>query len=167
MSGDPYDGHNPILVLLLAIAGLIATPWLGIRGVLTLTRAGAAWTTRTALKGAALLACAGMVGMYTWGVLHLVLLDESRQMTACQEALGPVGSKLLDGYEPSFVPLQFGCHTKSGWTYEAVVPGYVNPVTGIFGLTAGALALAVRYSGSGPRGGHPLARAADATTTGG
>ncbi|WP_329123741.1 hypothetical protein [Streptomyces sp. NBC_01465] len=149
MSGDPYDGHHPVLVILVAVAGCVAALWIDIRAVLLLSRAGAGWTTRTAVKGAALLVWAGMIGMYTWGVLHLVLLDEDRQLRACQEALGPERAKLLDGYETSFVPLRFGCHLENGWTYEAVVPGYVNPVTGIFAVTAGVLTLVVRYSSEG------------------
>ncbi|MER7046899.1 hypothetical protein [Streptomyces jumonjinensis] len=140
MPGDaPYEGHNPVLVILLILIGIIATPWLAIRAVVLLVRAGIKRTTHALLKGAAALAWAGAIGIYTWGVLHLFFLDESGQAEACREALGPGRSMLLDGYEPSFIPLRFGCHIEGGQTYEAAIPGYVNPATGVFTVTAAAL----------------------------
>lgn len=137
MSGDaPYESHNPVLLLLLLLTGVIATPWLAVRAGLLLARTGARRTRRTLLKGAVALAWAGMIGMYTWGLLHLFFLDESNQAKACQETLGPEKIKNLNGYESSFVPLRFGCRTESGRTYEAAIPGYVNPVTGLLGVTS-------------------------------
>ncbi|MEE1751543.1 hypothetical protein [Streptomyces sp. SP18CS02] len=145
MSGDPYDGHNPLLVILLALAGIVVTPWLTLRAVVLLSRGAAARAVHTAVRGAVALVWAGAVGMYGWGVLHLVLLDESNQALACREVLGPERSPLLDRYEPSFVPLRFGCHVRGGQTYEAAVPGYVNPVAGALGVAAVALTFAVRF----------------------
>ncbi|KUO21857.1 hypothetical protein [Streptomyces dysideae] len=143
MSGDePYAGHNPVAVLLLALAGLIATPGLAIYAVVTLIRAAAKQTLGSLLKGAAVLAWVVTIGMYTWGVLHLLLLDESAQAAACTQVLGGPEKRsevVIDRYETSFIPLHFGCHVKGGRTYEAAVPGYVNPVAGMSAVTAVAL----------------------------
>ncbi|MFF7202456.1 hypothetical protein [Streptomyces sp. NPDC008141] len=144
MSGDPYDGHNPLLVLLLALAGLLVTPWVGVRAVVLLIRAGATRSARTGAKGLAVLAWAGAVGVYTWGVLHLAFLDESGQSLACREAVGKETAQRVEGYEPSFVPLHFGCRVDGGRIHEAAVPGYVNPAAVIFGVIAVALTVAVR-----------------------
>lgn len=144
MSGDPYDGHNPLLVLLLALTGLLVTPWVGVRSVVLLIRAGANRSARTGAKGIAVLAWAGAVGMYTWGVLHLAFLDESGQSIACREAVGKENAQSVVGYEPSFVPLHFGCRVDGGRIHEGAVPAYVNPAAVIFGVSAIALTIAVR-----------------------
>ncbi|WP_369248034.1 hypothetical protein [Streptomyces sp. R41] len=137
MSGDqPYAGHDGTAVLLLTLIGLVATPWLVVHGVRLLFRARAAGTTVAAVKSAAALAWAGAAGMYTWGVLHLVFFDDADQSQACDTA---VGTRQLTGYEPSFIPLHFGCRTSDGHTYEAVIPSYVNPATAVFLVCAVAL----------------------------
>jgi hypothetical protein len=143
MSGDePYAGHNPVVVLLLSLAGLLATPGLAIYAVVTLVRAGRRRTRAGLLKGAAILAWVATVGMYTWGVLHLLLLDEHAQAAACTKVLGGPDKRsevVVDRYETSFVPLRFGCHVKGGKTYEAAIPGYLNPVAGVSAVSAVAL----------------------------
>ncbi|MFD9463587.1 hypothetical protein [Streptomyces sp. NPDC060027] len=140
MSGDePYAGHNPLAVLLLAAAGLGATPWLLAHGVRLLFRAGAARTAGAALAAATALTWAAAVGMYTWGVLHLVFLDESSQSQACAKA---VGTRQIAAYEPSFVPLRFDCRTSDGHTFEAVVPSYLNPSVAVLGVGAAAFTCA-------------------------
>ncbi|MFC8827632.1 hypothetical protein ACFT9I_20090 [Streptomyces sp. NPDC057137] len=139
------DASNDLyirLVLLLSLAGVVATPWLVVRGVVLLLRTGNRRTTHTVVKGAVALTWACAIGMYTWGVLHLVLLDESNQARACEEALGPERAELVEGYEYQFMPLRFKCRVTGGQTFQAVVPGYVNPATGIFGVSAAALMLA-------------------------
>ncbi|MFD4525170.1 hypothetical protein ACFWP7_14865 [Streptomyces sp. NPDC058470] len=139
-SNDLYIG----LVLLLSVTGVVVTPWLAIRGVVLLVRARRERTTRTVVRGAAVMAWACMAGMYTWGMLHLLMLDESNQALACSERLSSAQVKSVDGYEYSFLPLQFRCRVTGGQTYAAVVPGYVNPVAGILGATAVALTFVVR-----------------------
>lgn len=141
------DASNDVyipLVLMLSLTGVVVTPWLVIRGVVLLARTGNRRTTHTAVKGAVALAWACAIGMYTWGVLHLVLLDESNQARACEEALGSERAQLVEGYEYQFVPLRFKCRVVGGQTFQAVVPGYVNPAAGIFGVSAAALMLARR-----------------------
>ncbi|WP_406331685.1 hypothetical protein [Streptomyces sp. NBC_00203] len=145
MSGDqPYAGHDGTAVLLLTLIGLVATPWLTVYGIRLVFRArkaakaGKPGTTRAALKSAAVLAWAAMAGMYTWGVLHLVFFDDPDQAQACRTA---IGTRRLTGYEPSFIPLHFGCRTSDGHTVEAVIPSYINPAVAVLGVAAVALTL--------------------------
>ncbi|GFH37804.1 hypothetical protein [Streptomyces pacificus] len=142
------DASNDIyipLVLLLSVTGAVVAPWLAIRGVRLLSRTGTKRATLALIKGVAALACACSAAVYTWGLLHLMILDESGQAQACSERLNSEQYEFVDGYEYSFIPLSFNCRVNSGQTYEAVVPGYVNPTTGMFGLTAAALTVAARY----------------------
>ncbi|WP_406219879.1 hypothetical protein [Streptomyces canus] len=135
MSGDaPFEGHNPAVVLLLILLGVIATVWLTVRGIRLLVRARTARTTRASLTAAATLAWAALIGMYTWGVLHLFLFDDTDQSQACNKA---VGTRQLTGYEPSFIPLSFGCRTGDGDVVEAdVIPSYVNPASAVLAVCA-------------------------------
>ncbi|MER6800645.1 MULTISPECIES: hypothetical protein [Streptomyces] len=139
-SNDLYIG----LVLLLSLVGIGVTPWLAVRGARLLLRAGGKRDTHTAVRGAATAAWACAAGMYTWGVLHLLFLDESGQARACAERLRSEQVKSVDGYEYSFIPLHFTCRVTGGQTYEAVVPGYVNPAAGILGTTAAVLTFVAR-----------------------
>jgi hypothetical protein len=108
MTGDePYAGYNDIVVLLLLLAGVIAIPWLAVYGIRLLIRAQTTRTRAAVLKPAAALAC--------------------RVAT---------GSDHVAGYDPSFIPLRFGCLVGNGHTVDAAVfPPYLN-------LTVGALAVA-------------------------
>ncbi|MET7387185.1 hypothetical protein ABZT50_18160 [Streptomyces sp. NPDC005505] len=140
MSGDqPYAGHNSVAVLLLTLAGLVATPWLVVHGIRLLLPARRARTDRTALKATRSLVWAAAAGMYTWGLLHLFFFDDADRSQACDTA---IGSRRLTGYEPSFIPLHFGCRTSDGHTFEAVVPSYINPAVAVLGAGAVALTLA-------------------------
>lgn len=136
LSGDqPYAGHDPTAVLLLSLAGAIATPWLALYGVRLLFRAKTARTTAAAFKSAAALAWAAMVGMYTWGILHLLFLDDQNKALECTAAVG----KHFTGYAASFIPLQFGCRTGDGHTVEAVIPSYINLAAAVLMVCAVAL----------------------------
>ncbi|MEU8787920.1 hypothetical protein [Streptomyces sp. NPDC048643] len=140
MSGDqPYAGHNSVAVLLLSLAGLVATPWLLVHGLRLLLPARRARTFAAPLKATRSLVWAAAVGTYTWGLLHLFFFDDADRSQACATA---VGTHRLTGYEPSFVPLHFGCRTSDGHTFEAVVPSYINPAVAVLGVGALALTLA-------------------------
>ncbi|MFD5649877.1 hypothetical protein [Streptomyces sp. NPDC127039] len=136
MAADaPFAGHDPATVIVLALAGLVATACLGVfgvvRGVRTLRGRHRGLTAGLRTGGLAAAACA--VGMYTWGVLHLAVLDESGQADACHEALN--GRKPV-AYEATYLPLAFGCVADDGRTYDVAVPGYVTPVSGLFAVSA-------------------------------
>ncbi|MEV7779927.1 hypothetical protein [Kitasatospora sp. NPDC088351] len=137
MSGDqPYEGHDGIALLLLTLAGVIATPGLFVYGVRVLIRARRAGTRAAALAPAAVLTWAGVAGMYTWGLLHLFMSDDYGDSRACTAA---AGTGRVVGYDPSFVPLEFGCRIDDGRTAGVIVPGYVNPVLAVLAVCAVAL----------------------------
>ncbi|MFJ7767388.1 hypothetical protein ACIQ1J_02855 [Streptomyces sp. NPDC097107] len=131
MSGDePYTEHVGAILVLLILAGLITVVWLTVRVITGLVRSrrnGA-----TLLGPAAVLAWDAAVGMYTWGLLHLLFFDDHAQAQACEKA---VEGKVA-GYEPTFVPLHFGCRAGDGRVVEAVIPSYVNPATVLLGICA-------------------------------
>ncbi|WP_211343282.1 hypothetical protein [Actinomadura pelletieri] len=120
-------------MLLLILAGTPATIWLVLYGVRLLVRASRLRTATATLKAGAVLAWAATIGIYTWAVLPLLFFDDPDQSKACNEA---VGAKRLAGYEPSFVPLRFGCRTGDGHTVEAIIPSYVNLSVTVLGLCA-------------------------------
>ncbi len=139
LAGDqPYEGHDPAIVLLLLLAGAIATPWLFICGVRLALRARAVRSTTAAIRAVATLAGGATVCMYTWGVLHLLFFDDADQAAACNAV---VGKGRLTGYAPSFAPLHFGCRSNDGRTVEAVIPSYLNP--SVIMLASCAVALTV------------------------
>ncbi|MGW1147508.1 hypothetical protein ACWD6I_21185 [Streptomyces sp. NPDC002454] len=127
----PFVGCAPVAFLLLAFVGLVTTASLGVLGLVRTVR-GEHRGLAARLRTAGSLAFTGAVGAYTWGMLHLAMLDESAQADACHEALG----RALVGYEPTYVPLAFGCVADNGRTYDAAVPGYVNPLAGLLGISA-------------------------------
>lgn len=158
-SSEPYQPHNSLVVLLLIAAGVVGTPTLALRGLwigaMLLVRAGrvpAAVTWTAAVKSAALLVWAGAVGMYTWGVLYLVFTDDYGQSLECDAV---AGERRVVDYEPSFVPLRFGCRLDDGRTIDVIVPDYVNAWA--FPLAGCALALTLlvraRKNRSGERTG--------------
>ncbi|MFC8216651.1 hypothetical protein ACFUTY_00550 [Streptomyces sp. NPDC057362] len=131
MSGDqPYAEHEGAVLLLLLLAGLVAVVWLTVRAVTGLVRARRRGT--TLLAPAAVLAWDAAVGMYTWGLLHLFFFDDHAQAEACAKAV----EGRVTGYEPTFVPLHFGCRTGDGRVTEAVIPSYLNPATLLLGICA-------------------------------
>ncbi|MEU5282643.1 hypothetical protein N7925_14775 [Streptomyces sp. CA-278952] len=139
-SDDLYIG----LVFLLTPLGIGLTLWMTVRGLRLLLGRRGGRDARTLVRGAAAVAWACAFGFYTWGLLHFVTLDESRQAQACEERLGAERARSVDGYEYAFLPVKFRCHLTGGQTYDAVVPGYVNPAAGLFGVTAAALTYAAR-----------------------
>ncbi|MDQ1036407.1 hypothetical protein QFZ75_002823 [Streptomyces sp. V3I8] len=141
---DASDDLYIALVLLLSAAGIVVTPWLVTRAVRLLRRDGGGRDAQTVVKGVAALTGACAVGLYGWGVLHLLMLDESGQALACEKRLRSEQVESVVGYEYSFLPLHFRCRVTGGRTYDAVVPGYVNPVAGAFGAAALALTWAAR-----------------------
>ncbi|MFE0103989.1 hypothetical protein [Streptomyces sp. NPDC059009] len=141
MTTDPFDGHDWMSLMGIALLGLILTTSLTAYACTTLTRHGlplagpAVW-----LRATAALSGAGAIALYAWGAVHLMTFDETSRTDACQHAVGPAHAGDIDGYRPTYLPLRFGCHVKGGATYDVGVPGYVNP--GALGLGVAAVVLA-------------------------
>ncbi|MFD4032482.1 hypothetical protein ACFWVP_18660 [Streptomyces sp. NPDC058637] len=141
---DTSDDLSIGLVFLLTPLGIGLTLWAAVRGLRLLRGRRGRRDAHTAVRGAAAAAWACAFGFCTWGLLHLMTLDESRQALACQERLRTEPAGSVSGSAYGFLPLEFRCHLTDGRTYEAVVPGYVNPAAGLFGGTALALTWAAR-----------------------
>ncbi|MER6554415.1 hypothetical protein ABT148_24095 [Streptomyces sp. NPDC001725] len=139
-SDDLYLG----LVFLLTPLGIGLTLWITVRGLRLLLARRGGRDAHTRVRAAAALAWACAFGFYTWGLLHFAALDESRRPQACEERLGAERARSVEGYEYAFLPVEFRCVTTGGATYDAAVPGYVNPAAGLFGVTAAALTYAAR-----------------------
>ncbi|WP_433326140.1 hypothetical protein [Spirillospora sp. CA-294931] len=120
-------------MLLLLLAGAPTTVGLLLYGVRVLVRVCTARQGRDAVKAAAVLAWTAAIGMYTWGLLHLLFLDDAARAQECQAA---VGAGNLAGYAPSFVPLHFGCRSDDGHVVQIAVPPYVNLSVAMFGVFA-------------------------------
>ncbi|WP_329053204.1 hypothetical protein OG873_27765 [Streptomyces violaceus] len=130
MSGDePYAAHDGALLLVLLLVCVITVLPLTVHGIKRLIRAGRRKETFTA-RSAAVLSWDATIAMYTWGLLHLFLLDDYARSQACRDS---VGDK-LSGYAPSFLPLHFGCRTSDGRVVEAVIPSYINPAVAVLGV---------------------------------
>ncbi|MGC4744518.1 hypothetical protein ACLQ28_02470 [Micromonospora sp. DT201] len=130
-----------LVLLLAALAGAVTATVLAVRGIKSAFRRGER-DRRGWLRTVALLAGAGTVAMYAWGLLHLgyaVMRAEdggagSFPIEPCREA-GPQRASQVNGYEVSYLPIRFECRLSGGGTYvTSSVPGYVNPTTTALGL---------------------------------
>ncbi|MER5446236.1 hypothetical protein ABT065_11430 [Streptomyces sp. NPDC002764] len=87
------------------------------------------------------------LAVYLWGCSHLLLLEDEDRARACLETVGRENARHVDRYIADFVPLRFACHLSSGQSYNALVPGYVNPSVAVLLLSAlvcGAAGLLLR-----------------------
>ncbi|WP_224281521.1 hypothetical protein [Streptomyces sp. LS1784] len=133
MSADqPFARHDGVILLLVLLLGALATAVLVLYGIRVLVRARAAASRAMALVSASALVWATTIGLYTWGLLHLLMADDYTEARACDAAMG----KQLVGYDPSFIPLKFGCVSSDGRTVSVVIPSYVNPVLAVLVVCA-------------------------------
>lgn len=135
MIDDPWAMPNPVVLLGLTFIGLLGTPivlWCGLAGL----RHGRPGRPGGVLRALATVSGAGALGVYTWGILHL-LMDETQADENCKTAVGRALASDVAGYDISFLPLRFGCRVDGVGVFEAVVPSYVNSmVVGLVLITA-------------------------------
>ncbi|MCG5467891.1 hypothetical protein LADH09A_001740 [Micromonospora sp. LAH09] len=126
-----------LVLLLAALGGAVTATVLAVRGLSAVLARREGW-----LRAAALLAGAGTIAVYAWGLLHVgyaVLRAEdggagSFPIEPCREA-GPQRASQVIGYDVSYLPVRFECRLSGGGTYvTSSVPGYVNPSTIVLGL---------------------------------
>ncbi|WP_328871578.1 hypothetical protein OHT76_16440 [Streptomyces sp. NBC_00287] len=140
MATDPYAGHSPLVLLLVLLLGLATAAVLAVYGCTTAARHGVGRAgTLVLLRSGGALAGAAAACLYAWGVVHLLMLDETARDLGCKEAVGPAHVLEIDSYRPTYIPLSLGCHVRSGTTYSTGVPGYLNPTVGALAFTAVAL----------------------------
>lgn len=141
MAEAPWTLPNPIALLVIILGGSITAIVLAGYAFSAIVRHGFRPSGRTSpLRYFATLAAAATIAVYAWGALHM-LVDESTASQQCKEAVGPTHAAHVAGYHTSFVPLRFGCQVEGVGTYEALVPGYVNPT--VLGLALLTVLLAI------------------------
>jgi hypothetical protein len=70
-----------------------------------------------------------------------MLQDETSADLRCKAAVGPGNATHVASYDISYFPLHFGCRVHGVGTFEAAVPGYLNPT--LIALVAVAVALSI------------------------
>ncbi|MFI7276114.1 hypothetical protein [Streptomyces sp. NPDC049879] len=134
MSADePFIRHEGAYVLLLFLTGLGVLAWLTVAGIRRLFRA--LRRRESPLPAAALLAWGATVAVYTWGLILLIMEDDYAESMACHEAVG----HNLSAYEPTYLPLRFGCVTDDGDVVQVIIPGWLNPSGALLTLCAAVL----------------------------
>lgn len=136
-----------LFVLLAAsLAGVAVAIVLAAYGLVTVGKSKGS-SRKGRLLAAALLAGAGAVSVYVWGMLHLLGAvfeaeddgTDSSPLRPCREA-GLEAAYPIDGYDVDYVPLRFNCQIDGRTAYTiSTVPGYVNPATSVLGLLAAIL----------------------------
>ncbi|MFJ6727161.1 hypothetical protein ACIQPQ_19880 [Streptomyces sp. NPDC091281] len=101
-------------------------------------------------SGAAL--CAGAaLGVYLWGILHVLAMEDLNMRQACKEAGGETSAFMVRGYEHSYLPLRFTCRTGEDSGYPAAVPSWINPAATVFAALGVLTAAASRTVSDGRR----------------
>ncbi|MFJ3088008.1 hypothetical protein [Streptomyces sp. NPDC086838] len=141
---DPWQGHDFAILFPVIIAGSLAGP--GVLAFLCsrLTARARARRTAPAVWRDASLAAAGLaLGLYVWGCLHVLFLEDQEQAEQC-ELHRPEGTPRLVGRRGDFIPLRLVCEASDGHDYSVVIPHYVNPSVGallLLALACGAVSL--------------------------
>ncbi|MET9608046.1 hypothetical protein ABZZ17_23735 [Streptomyces sp. NPDC006512] len=127
-----FEGHNPIALLVIVLVGLVTAAAL----------LGYAAGARSPRRRIAAACGAGAVGLYVWGTLPLLFLDESATFDACLKTVGRERMARVDEYRATYVPLGLECHVRDDHrSHATAVPPYVNP--GVAVLLLGALGAGV------------------------
>ncbi|WP_405760542.1 hypothetical protein OG234_19775 [Streptomyces sp. NBC_01420] len=135
-ASDPWQGHDFAILFPVIIAGSLAG--LGVLAFLgsRLTARARARRTAPAVWRDASLAAAGLaLGLYVWGCLHVLFLEDQEQAEQC-ELHRPEGTPRLVGRRGDFIPLRLVCEASDGHDYSVVIPHYVNPSVAVLLLLA-------------------------------
>ncbi|MBL1118912.1 hypothetical protein JK364_42100 [Streptomyces sp. 110] len=139
LAADSPDGLNSILLLFICLIGVITVCTLiALLGSGLAKRTGRRKTRAEWLGGIALLSVCVTIALYIWGALHVMFMESDTMREACAKAGSPEKAAQVDRYSARYLPLRFTCQIDKGGSYDAAVPGYVNPAMGI----AFALAIA-------------------------
>ncbi|MFJ6985535.1 MULTISPECIES: hypothetical protein [unclassified Streptomyces] len=134
-------GFDQIAVLFVVVCGLLVLLSLLVYVGSSLARRAPGDRRVWVRSGAAL--CAGAaLGVYLWGILHVLGMEDLTMRQACKEAGGETSAFMVRGYEHSYLPLRFTCRTGEDSGYPAAVPSWINPAATVFAalgvLTAAA-----------------------------
>jgi hypothetical protein len=148
MANDPWALPNPILLVVLILAGAVVALALAFQAISGLVRRGFRKGRERLTYGyLSRLAWAAAIATYSWGA-HNLLQDETSADQACRAAVGQDHAGHVDRYVTSFFPLHFGCHVNGAGTFEATVPGYLNPTIVALLLVAIALTILTSFASS-------------------
>jgi hypothetical protein len=136
------------LALLFGFLGGMITAFALVIGAIVLAVMRGRHSTAFRLQAVALVAAAAAIGMYAWGLGHVVgavfEADEngtdSSPLRPCRGEAAAETVARVNGYQVGFMPLRFECRLEGGGSYTtSSVPTYVNPAT--VALTLMAIAL--------------------------
>ncbi|WP_445519097.1 hypothetical protein [Streptomyces sp. NEAU-174] len=148
LASDAPDGLNSILLLFICLIGVITfCTLIALLGSGMAKRRGRRKTRAEWLGGIALLSVCVTIALYIWGALHLMFMESDTMRDACAKAHSPEKAAQVDGYSASYLPLRFTCRIDKGGSYDAAVPGYINPAMGIafvLAIATGAVSVATR-----------------------
>ncbi|GEC03644.1 hypothetical protein SSP24_12990 [Streptomyces spinoverrucosus] len=107
----------------------------------------------TRFRFGAALAGAATAALYSWGALHVFGAHmevedggtSSSPIRPCLAAGGPEKAAVTLRASVHVVPIRLMCHTKTGESYAAGVPGYVNPAVAFLALSSALLAVGAGY----------------------
>ncbi|MBG0851862.1 hypothetical protein I2W78_08395 [Streptomyces spinoverrucosus] len=143
------------LLLLLIVVGAIAAFGLCGYAFSTLSTHGVRRAnTATRFRALAAFAGAAAAALYAWGALHVlgayVEVEDggtgSAPIRPCLAAGGPQKAAVTLRADVQVVPIRLVCHTKTGESYAAGVPGYVNPAVAFLALSSALLAVGAGYA---------------------
>ncbi|MGW5448757.1 hypothetical protein [Streptomyces asiaticus] len=148
LASDSPDGLNSILLLFICLIGVIVIfTLIGLLGSGVAKRTGRRKTRAEWLGGIALLSVCVTIALYIWGALHVMFMESDNMRDECAKAGGTAKAAQVDRYSASYLPLRFTCHIDEGGSYDAAVPGYVNPAMGItfvLAIATGAVSVVTR-----------------------
>ncbi|MFJ2199474.1 hypothetical protein [Streptomyces violaceusniger] len=148
LAADSAGGHNSILLLFICLIGVIVIfTLIGILGSGVSKRTGRRKTRADWLGGIALLSVCATIALYIWGALHVMFMENDNMREECTRAGGAAKAAQVDRYEAHYLPLRFTCHLDEGGSYDAALPGYVNPAMAIafvLAIATGAVSVVAR-----------------------
>lgn len=148
LAADSAGGIDSILLLFICLIGVIVIFTLvGMVGSGIVQRTGRRKTRAEWLGGIALLSVCATVALYIWGALHVMFMESYTMREECAKAGGAAKAAQVDRYSASYFPLRFTCRIDEGGSYDAAVPGYVNPAMGIafvLAIATGAVSVVAR-----------------------
>ncbi|WP_262699801.1 MULTISPECIES: hypothetical protein [Streptomyces] len=147
-TADSAGELNSILLLFICLIGVIVIfTLIGVLGSGIARRTGRRKTRAEWLGGIALLSVCATVALYIWGALHVMFMESYNKSEACAKAGGAAKAAQVDRYSASYFPLRFTCRIDEGGSYDAAVPGYVNPAMAIafvLAIATGAVSVVAR-----------------------
>jgi hypothetical protein len=145
-----------VVMLLGFLLGTLLALVMVVCGVVVAVRAGRR-SPAMRLRAGALLVLGVAIGAYAWGMAHVGMAvlqaedggTDSSPLRPCRgEADAATVAQVVD-YQVGLVPLRFECQLDGGGSYvTSAVPGYLNPVAGIFGV-AGIAGIVFSASSAG------------------